>query len=322
MRKLIALLEIVGVLVVGSFIASLILGQLDIEPMDVRAARPDFFALSVSWLQTSSVIYGCMLVPAFLLGWSRRRWRPSDYGVTRAGRPVLTLVGVGLLAFVVVALPMKLLLIANEFTKLGARPPIWALFNNDWTLSFWVFNAVANLAFQPALEELFYRGYCQTRLEEEFGGGGAILIVSLFTVLAHNQYHHLDILNIGTIVLVLPAVIGMGYLYWRTRSLIPGFVLHSAVNFATKGNYLFVLTAAMLIELIWFRRLWWPEVEKLGRELVLHGRTVWVWSATLIIGAINIGFEKRPEVFVAVGGLCLAFVVAAVSRDRAIEARA
>jgi membrane protease YdiL (CAAX protease family) len=321
MRKLIALLEVVGVLVVGYFIASLILGRLDIEPMDIRADRPDFLALSVSWLQTSSVIYGCLLVPAFLLGWWRRRWRPANYGVTRAGQPVLTLVGAGLLAFVLVALPMKLLLIANEFTALGARPAIWALFNKEWTFSFWVFNAVANLAFQPALEELFYRGYCQTRLEEEFGGGGAILIVSFFMVLAHNQYHHLDILNVGIIVLVLPAVIGMGYLYWRTRSLIPGLVLHSAVNFATKGNYLFVLTAAMLVALIWFRRLWWPEVEKFGREFVLHGGTVWVWAATLIIGSINIGFEKRPQVFIVVGGLCLAFALASVFRDRAIDSR-
>src|SRR4029077_6557834 len=95
---------------------------------------------------------------------------------------------------------------------------------------------------------------CQTRLEEAFGGIGAIAIVALFMTLAHNQYHHLNAIDAGTIVAVVPIMLAAGYLYWRTRSLLPSMVLHMAINVPTKGTGVFLLPALMVIAVILFRR--------------------------------------------------------------------
>jgi membrane protease YdiL (CAAX protease family) len=259
----------------------------------------------IAFLQNMLVQYVCLLPPAFAMGWWRRRLKPRHYGVARAGKPVLELAGLGLVAFALVAMPSKLLWVAHRFLPLGEGSPIWILLDKSWTPSFWLFIVVVSVVLGPVLEELFYRGYCQTRLEEDFEGSGAIVIVTLFITLGHNQYHHLSVLSIGTIFGLILLNLGMGYVYWRTRSLIPAIVLHAAVNVPTKGIYDFLVPAAMVVILILFRRTWVNMVRDFCR---LMGGKGWKRAALLgsvpAVGAV-FGFESWPEVFVPLGFLGL-----------------
>jgi membrane protease YdiL (CAAX protease family) len=191
-RKIAALAEVLGVFVAGNFTAGYVGLLMGIRPLGLAfqsgvSTTPDFTAASVGWLKVVCLQYTCLLPLAFAIGWWRRRLGPRHYGVTRAGNPVWGLVVLGLLVFALVALPIKLLWMIKRFIPLGPQPAYWALLNNPWTPSFWLFLAVSSVVVTPILEELFYRGYCQTRLEEEFGVVGAIWIVTLFMTLGHDQ---------------------------------------------------------------------------------------------------------------------------------------
>jgi membrane protease YdiL (CAAX protease family) len=320
MRKAAALLEVLGVFVAGNLTAGHLGSLMGVEPFGslyqsaTNATEPDFIALSVGWLKIVCVQYVCLLPPAFAIGWWRRRLGLRHYGVTRAGTPALKLVVSGFLVFALVAMFLKLLWVAKRFIPLGPEPAYLALLDRSWTPSCWLFLAVSSFALTPVLEELFYRGYCQTRLEEDFGGVGAIVIVTLFLTLGHNQYHHLSLLSIGTIVGLIPLGLGTGYVYWRSRSLIPAMIVHAAVNVPTKGIYDFVLPAAMVVVLILLRQKWLSMVQDFCRSLAGKGWKRAAFVATLLAVTVVIGFERWRGVFIPLGFLGLAAALFIESR--------
>ena len=310
-RKIAALFEVLGVLIAGNFVSGKLLPLLGVKSLGAlyqpvsTSVGPDFIALSIGWLKVILVQYACLLLPAFAIGWWRHRFRLSHYGVTTAGQPIWRLVGMGMLLFALAAMPLKLLWIAKRFFALGPQPAFWALLDNNWTPSFWLFLAVSSFVVTPIFEELFYRGYCQARLEEDFGGVGAIVIVALFMTLGHTQYQHANILSIGTIVCLIPMMLGLGYAYWRTRSLIPAVILHMMINLPTKGIYDFILPVLMVCALILF----WKQVRTMTRdfwcEWSAKGWKTAAFFAAVIAVILVVGFESQLGVFIVIGFLCL-----------------
>ena len=311
LRKITALLEVLGLLIAGNFVSGKLLPLLGVKSLGAlfqsmsTSSGPDFIALSLGWLKVILVQYACLLLPAFAIGWWRRRFRLFHYGVTTAGRPIWRLVGMGVILFALTAMPMKFLWIAKRFFALGPQPAFWALLDNNWTPSFWLFLAVSSFLVTPIFEELFYRGYCQTRLEEDFGGVGAIVIVALFMTLGHTQYQHANILSIGTIVCLIPIMLGFGYAYWRTRSLIPAIILHMMINLPTKGIYDFILPALMVCVLILFRKRWLGMTRDFWREWSGKGWKTAAFLAALIAVTLLVGYESQFGVFIIIGFLCL-----------------
>ncbi len=324
-RKVAALLEVLGVFIVGNFIAGRLETLIGVKSLGsllqsaLSTTQPDFIALSIGWLQIISVQYACLLPPAFVIGWWRRRLSLRDYGVTRASKPVLELIILGLLVFALVAMPLKLLWVAKQFMPLGPGPAFWALLDKNWTPSFWLFLAVSSFVATPMLEELFYRGYCQTRLEEDFGGVGAIVIVTLFMTLGHSQYHQLSVLSIGTMLGLIPLILGMGYVYWRSRSLIPAMILHAAVNVPTKGIYDFIVPAVMVAILILFRQKWLSMVLDFCRSMAGKGWQRAAFVATLLAITATIGFERWRGVFIPLAFVGLAVALFIEFRERRLE---
>jgi membrane protease YdiL (CAAX protease family) len=75
----------------------------------------------------------------------------------------------------------------------------------------------------PLAEEMLFRGYLQKVLEESWEDiTKAVLVTSLFFALVHlNPYWIVQIYILGML---------LGYLSWRTNSIIPGIILHGLNN--------------------------------------------------------------------------------------------
>lgn len=76
-------------------------------------------------------------------------------------------------------------------------------------------------------EELMYRGYIQTRLLERWHPAAAILVTSALFAAAHG--------SIGYALFVFPAGVWLGYVAWRSSSILPCMLCHAAVNAIFQG---------------------------------------------------------------------------------------
>ncbi len=301
----------------GNFAAKQLETSLGIKPLGAlvnsafTSPPPDFIALGGAALQPIALQYVCLLLPAFALGWWRRRLPLAHYGVTRAGQSLGALLALGALCFAAVTLPNQVLWLA--------KPVRQVLAGTTWTFSFWVFFGVVSFGILPLLEELFFRGYCQTRLEESFGGIGAIVIVALFTTLAHDQYHRLSALSIGTILALLPIALGAGYVFWRSRSLVPAMIIHMGMNVPTTGIFDFLVPGLMALAVVLFRRRVMEMMKTFCQAATERDWKVPALLATAFAVALIIGFEHnlRTIVPIALLGLVAATSIEFLQRRKA-----
>jgi membrane protease YdiL (CAAX protease family) len=89
---------------------------------------------------------------------------------------------------------------------------------------------VLSFGLVACLEELFYRGYCQRRLAEDWGDGPAIVGASLLFVFSHGQYLSPNLYNLCMVFTVLVLAVGFGVIFAWTRSLIPSMLAHAIIN--------------------------------------------------------------------------------------------
>jgi hypothetical protein len=178
-----------------------------------------------------------------------------------------------------------------------------------------LFFAVGSFVIPPLIEELFFRGYCQSRLEEDFGGVSAVVIAALFFVFSHGQYHQASILSVATMLCMVPMALGIGYVYLRTRSLVPCIVLHAALNFPTKGIYDIVLPVVMVVAVVVFWRHWLRAVSDFGTQMLGADARATVGG---VVGAVAValGFQWWPGVLIPVGLSGLAVALFLEYRER------
>ncbi|MFN2509583.1 MAG: lysostaphin resistance A-like protein [Chthoniobacterales bacterium] len=233
------MLEVVGVFVVATALARLASRGLGLGPANLRAiepsATPDFVALSMSAAANLFLRYGFILALAFAVGWWHRRRRLADYGVATGYRSVAHLAGIGVLAFAAAGfLPVLLRLLADHL-PLGRGPHHWALISSLDTPGIWLYLFVGSFGLVPIAEELFTRGYIQSRLTEDFGPAAAILITAIFFAFSHSQYFIASPIGAGMLVSLLISAIVTGYVRYRTGSLLPAIVAHVLGNLPFRG---------------------------------------------------------------------------------------
>jgi membrane protease YdiL (CAAX protease family) len=266
-RRLAALLEVLGVYLAAQLVTTFLIGMLgiqignplerlttDITNAELLTATRELFILMM--LQYAG--YFLLILP---LSWCHRRRDPAAYGLTRAGRSwaALLLAGVGTVAAVaLVVWPASTLVTLDNLCNLGLGETVpWrrAIFDMSWRRwEFWLFMAVVSFALIPVAEELFYRGYCQRRLAEEWGDGPAAIGTALLFTFAHSQYLILNAYNVCMIVTLLPLAIGFGVVFAWSRSLIPSMVAHAIINFPVPPSWGLVILAAFVIGGIVIRR--------------------------------------------------------------------
>ena len=320
--KTTAILEVMGVYVVGQTLGMVlfaVMGRLMNIPLKnpllgITASISQGDLLRVTWQLL--VLLLCQsagwLLLAFGVGWWRRRYRPSHYGLTLAGRSPGFYLKTGLVVFVVAELLGKLLSLANAIHPMGEQIA-WreAVFNMSWTTpAFWAFMAVGSFVLVPILEELFFRGYIQTRLEEGFGAPVAILATAFLFQLSHSQYLILNPFNVGMILTGLFGSVVWGYAFYLTRSLWVTIVAHALVNIPIRGVGLWVEILGMLVVVVVARR----DIGRAAVDFWSMVRSISpCWQALCVVascGLFSIAFAMLGDVMILAGSAT--FIVAMI----------
>ena len=257
------ILEPIFLLVIIGLLARFVVGQLGLDPSAAERALqstpPDWRALAehdaVSLLVKWAMLIGAGWIIANMCGY--RILRPIG-----ARPPVLSY---GELALFGLALSIPLYLMAVlprwyhfEVEPLGAAPPVWDLiYNNPWTLDFWLFMAVSSFVIVPIVEEVFFRGYLLGRLNQRFPAPAAIALCGALFAIVHLQYVAADLFALYNLVAVFTVGAAYAWSVYATRSLIPAIVGHAYGNFPQPLSWardeVWLLIPAFLI-LFWLGR--------------------------------------------------------------------
>ncbi|MCA9727295.1 MAG: CPBP family intramembrane metalloprotease [Candidatus Eisenbacteria bacterium] len=316
-RRILAVLEVLGVLTIGWFLTRVVLQLLPVPSLEgelekaIVVPRPDFTRLAAMALLPLTAQAVCILLPAQLV--SRFLRRESFLGKRSGGTSgIVASLLMGATAFCVFALPMRGLVAANQLRTLGVEPSYWALFDKPWDRGFWLFMAIGSFALIPVLEELVYRGYCQSRLERAFGAPAAVIGTSLLFAAVHFQYYHGDVLNITMLLSLFVVAIGIGTSYQITRSLAAPILVHALMNIPTKSPWSLAYLVLMLVGVILLRSRAALLSRMVGQALPLRGREVW---ACLPIAAFAVGMQVAAPIAMAV--FFSGFIIALVLERRA-----
>jgi membrane protease YdiL (CAAX protease family) len=270
--RIAALLEVIGVFMAGTLLARAIGRHFAFssvkalsEPLQPQGV--DF--LSLAWRVGGDLVlrFGVVLLLAFAVGWWHRRRSVPAYGITLADKPIAWHVRAGALLFATAGLPPRVLIFLSHYFNLGSGPRQWSLHDTLWNWRFWVFMAVSSFVLVPIVEELFARGYIQTRLSEDFGAASAIWITAFFFAFAHTQYFLASPLALGLLISALFGSIVGGYVRYRSGSLLPVMIGHALGNVPMRGVAEAVVILSMLFVALVFRRTVTEYATAMWREL-------------------------------------------------------
>lgn len=254
-RRIAALLEVLGIYLAGSLVTRLLGHVLDLHvPNPLATFRVDIgddelVTASGRFFILLMLQYAGWFVVLVAMDWWRGRKGAAVYGLTKAGCSWTALLAAGGATVALAAWPVFGIAVLDNFYDLGSTPP-WrqALFDTSWRRwQFWLFTAVMSWGVVAVLEELFFRGYCQRRLAEDWGDGPAIVGVACLFTFAHGQYLRLDPYNLGMTVSLLTLALGFGVVFAWTRSIVPSMIAHAIVNLTMTPFWLSLVLIVCLI---------------------------------------------------------------------------
>jgi len=282
------LLEVLGVYLAGPvamFEIRRLLGLSLTNPLNnltVHASNADLVTASRQLLVLLVFQNAGYFVLAAPLNWWYRRRRPADYGLTKAEHTwvMLLLAGIGAAAFW--EWPVLGVSLANSIHPGPTAPWRQAFMDMSWQRwQFWLFSGVLSWAGASFFEELFYRGYCQRRLAEDWGDGPAVLGAACLFTFTHTQYLRPDPYNAGMSVGLLLSAIGFGVVFAWTRSLIPSMIAHALFDIPMTTFWQSVLLAGLVIGAV----VVWRRAGRVVKQVFSTGSI----AACVALGAIAAG---------------------------------
>lgn len=322
LRRTAALLEVLGVYVAGQLVMTLLIRLLGLplaNPLTGLTAQVTDAELVTATRQLFVLLmlqYSGWFLLIIPINWWHRRRGPAAYGLTRAGRSRTTLLLAGVATAALAAWPTFSVQLVDAVYDLGETVPgRQAMFDTSWRRwEFWLFTAVGSWAFVAFIEELFYRGYCQRRLAEDWGEGPAIIGTACLFTFAHGQYLILNAYNVFTVASLLILAIGFGVVFAWTRSLIPSVVAHAIINVPMTPTWQGVMLAAFVIGAVVMARRGATVVTQ-----VFSGNNVVGCVALGVVGAGYAIASQRVEglVYAATAMVVLAVGFEAVDRRQA-----
>jgi membrane protease YdiL (CAAX protease family) len=312
-RRAAAVLEVLGIYLAGPLAMYGLRKMLGISvtnPLNnltAHATNAELVRYSLQLFVLLMFQYAGYFVLCVPVNWWHRRRGSADYGLTKNGRSWTTLLFVGLGAAALCEWPVVAVEVANAFHPGPTVPWRQAFMDMSWLRwQFWVFSAVASWALIPMVEELFYRGYCQRRLAEDWGGGPAVIGAACLFAFTHAQYLRADFYNLAMISTLLLSAVGFGIVFAWTRSIVPCIVAHALFDIPMTSAWERVLLVALLVG---SAVVWRAALPIIGR--VLSTGSSAACAALGIIGAVYAVLGSRASLipyFVSVGMLILAII--------------
>jgi membrane protease YdiL (CAAX protease family) len=288
-RRAAALLEVLGIYLAGPlamFGVRRLLGISLSNPLSSLTAQVSDAGLIAASRQLFALLlfqYAGYFMLAVPLNWWHRRRRAADYGLTTAGKPWAALVLMGFATASLCELPVLAIVVANLIHPNPTEPFRQAMMDMSYKRwQFWLFSAVSSWAVIPFFEELFYRGYCQRRLAEDWGNGPAILAASSLFTFTHAQYLRADAYNAGMILGLLLSAIGFGVIFAWTRSLLPSIIAHALFDIPMTALWQGLLLASLLIVALCT----WRRGGAVLKQVFLKARS----ATCLALGAAGAGY--------------------------------
>ena len=216
MRKVIRIKEVIGVVIL-SVISSFCIGGIIMGIFSPSQNQTDKIYLYLSFFLGQGVI---ILPPMYYLSFKKRsiidsfRFRPISFNTFV--NSVTFSIGIIILFDAFERIIHQIVPTPDYIINLGQ------IMRPDSTLSF-IFLFLAVVVMAPIGEEIVFRGFLQKFLEEHWKDiTRAVLITSLIFAMIHfNPYWTIQIYLLGVI---------LGFLSWKTKSIIPSIVLHSLNN--------------------------------------------------------------------------------------------
>lgn len=247
--------------------------------------------------------YFLLIIP---IGWWYRRRGPSAYGLTKANRTWPALILLGLATAALSEWPVLGIGVANSLHPSRTEPWRQAFFDMSWRRwEFWLFSAVMSWALIP-LEELFFRGYCQGRLAEDWGSGPAIIGTACLFTFEHSQYQIPNAYNVGMTVGLFVSAVGFGVIFAWTRSLFPAIIAHIIFDIPMTPMW----QAAVVITLLMCSLFIWRRGMTIVRGLLSTGGSAAYWILALVGTACAVlGTRVRGMEYT---GLCMVVLAVAL----------
>ncbi len=315
-----ALLEVLGVYVAGPFLLSGLrrLSGISItNPLNTlsgHATNAELITASRQMLVLMIFQYAGWFLLIVPINWWHRRRGLAAYGLTRAGRSWKALLLAGLGAAALAEWPVLSVSFVNSIHPSTTAPWRQAFFEMSWRRwEFWLFSAILSWAVVPVAEELFYRGYYQRRLAEDWGDGPAIFGTACLFTFAHTQYQVANAYSVGMIVGLFTFAVGMGVVFAWTRSLIPSTVAHAIINVPMTSMWQGVLLAAFVIGAV---ALWRRGVSVFKQVFAMATATACAALAVVETGYVLVAARVERLEYVAAGMVVLAIGLEAMDRRR------
>lgn len=303
-NKLAGLFEVLGILTIGWTLTRIFIGVLNVPPLQdylnqaLQSDAPNYLQLSQVGFVTLLIQFICLISPAYLLRKFLAKSSLNDFGFTKGTESLKQNLLIGVLLFCAFGIPMKVLLLLNHFIDLGAVPSYWEIFNKEWGPGFWLFMAVGSYFVIPIFEEIFYRGYCQRRLETDFAFFAVVLASLLFTC-THFQYFIFDWFNAGMLVSLLSLALAMGLSRFITKSIIAPIMIHALMNIPLAYPYDIPVLILMIITLILLRKPLANLMKEFSKNLKEARIKQNAWYLPIIV-LFALGMNYLPELTVLV----------------------
>ncbi|WP_417464649.1 CPBP family intramembrane glutamic endopeptidase [Kordiimonas sp.] len=301
--------EVAGVFFAGGLVGSMLLGLAGItsHPLaPLMGENPDMVAIAGNLAKVLMLQYAAWVALAIVFLLIRKQQPLSRLGFSLNGYTVGALVLLGIGAWALGDLGNRLLWILDAEFNLGTSVP-WreALLSADRTAGWWLVMAVGSFGLVPLVEELFWRGYVQSRMTDSFSPAVAILITAAMFTFSHTQYHQADLFHGATLLALFTSSLIMGWLFHKTGSLIPSIVMHATLNFPLDGVAAYIALALMLV-IIAVR---WPLYAK-AFTAVLNTIRGARWGLTegvalVFLVALMLGLSQAPQIIQILGLACL-----------------
>ena len=218
--------------------------------------------------------------------WFRRGATPRDAGLTRAGKPLSYLVGVGVLLGGFSSFLVGTVFAVHAVVPLGEGLAGWQelrLATRDTT--FYVELLATSIIVPPLVEEIMARGYMRLRLVESYGRIGGVILTGLVFAFSHGKFISTDPLLAISMILLVVSSISWAYIAQTTGSVIPPMIAHAMTNtFATVVLFdVWAPFGAVIALVLWQRR---PIIETLRQfleEWRAESDKVGLWFGVLIL---------------------------------------